>query len=49
VVTRFRRQGDLVAGSDDKGAEVIRVPLREPVFQRPAVDAKNQLVRINCP
>jgi hypothetical protein len=38
-----------VIGSDDKGAELVRVPLREPVHLRPAIDARNQLVRINCP
>ena len=49
VISRFRRQGDTVIGSDEKNAELIRVPMREPVHVRPAVDAKNQLVRINCP
>jgi nitrate reductase beta subunit len=49
MVSRFRRQGDLTTGADDKGAEVVRVPMREPVYERPAIDAKNQLVRINCP
>jgi nitrate reductase beta subunit len=48
IVPRFRRQGDVVVGADEKG-EILRVPLREPVHVRPAVDAKNQLVRINCP
>ena len=49
VVSRFRRQGDAVSGFDGNGTEIVRVPLREPVFVRPAFDAKNQLVRINCP
>ena len=49
MVSRFRRAGDIVTGSDEKGAELVRVPMREPVFLRPALDAKNQLVRINCP
>lgn len=49
VVSRFRRQGDLIVGSDDKGADVVRVPMREPVHIRPAIDAANKLVRINCP
>ena len=49
VVSRFRRQGDVISGSDDKGAELVRVPMREPIHVRPAVDPKNQLVRINCP
>jgi nitrate reductase beta subunit len=49
VVPRFRRQGDIIVGSDEKGAQLVRVPMREPVHIRPAYDAKNQLVRINCP
>jgi nitrate reductase beta subunit len=49
VVSRYRRQGDTAVGVDEKGAELVRVPMREPVHIRPAVDAKNQLVRINCP
>ena len=49
VVSRFRRQGDLIVGSDEKGAEVVRVPMREPVHIRPDIDAANKLVRINCP
>ena len=49
VVPRFRRQDDVTVGMDDKGTELVRVPLREPVHLRPAMDAKNQLVRINCP
>jgi nitrate reductase beta subunit len=49
IVARWRRQGELVWGMDDKGAEVVRVPLREPVEVRPAFDARHQIVRINCP
>jgi nitrate reductase beta subunit len=49
VVPRFRRQGDVVIGSDDKGTQLVRVPMNEPVHVRPAFDPKNQLVRINCP
>jgi nitrate reductase beta subunit len=49
VVPRFRRQGDLISGFDEKGVEVVRVPMREPVFVRPQFDQVNQLVRINIP
>jgi hypothetical protein len=49
VIPRFARQGDITIGLDEKGAPAARVPLREPVHIRPAVDPKNQLVRINCP
>jgi nitrate reductase / nitrite oxidoreductase, beta subunit len=49
IVTRWRRQGDLMTGTDEKGSEVVRVPLNEPVHVRPAHDVKNLLVRTNCP
>jgi nitrate reductase beta subunit len=49
VVPRFRRQGEIVTGTDEKGQQLVRVPLNEPVYVRPAFDPKNQLVRINCP
>jgi nitrate reductase beta subunit len=49
VVPRFRRQGDIITGTDEKGQQLVRVPMNEPVHVRPAFDAKNQLVRINCP
>jgi nitrate reductase beta subunit len=49
VVSRWRRQGETVSGMDEKGQELMKVPLNEPVHVRPAFDAKNQLVRINCP
>ncbi len=49
VVSRFRRQGDQAVATDERGSELVRVPLREPIHVRPAADLKNQLVRINCP
>jgi nitrate reductase beta subunit len=49
VVPRFRRVGDAVIGTDEKGQQLVRTPMNEPVFIRPAFDQKNQLVRINCP
>ena len=49
IVPRWRRQGETVIGTDEKGAQLVDVPLDEPVHIRPAYDAKNQLVRINCP
>jgi nitrate reductase beta subunit len=49
VVPRFRRQGDIVFGNDEKGQQLVRVPMNEPVHIRPMFDPKNQLVRINCP
>jgi nitrate reductase beta subunit len=49
VVTRWARQGETVTGFDAQGAAVVRVPLNEPVHIRPALDAKYQVVRTNCP
>jgi nitrate reductase / nitrite oxidoreductase, beta subunit len=49
IVTRWQRQGDITIGHDDKGTEVVRVPLNEPVYVRSAVDARNLLLRTNCP
>ncbi|MBL8236705.1 MAG: hypothetical protein JNM66_04755 [Bryobacterales bacterium] len=49
MVTRFRRQGDLVTAVGDGGADLVRVPMHETVHIRPAIDPMNQLVRINIP
>jgi nitrate reductase / nitrite oxidoreductase, beta subunit len=49
VMTRWRRQGETIYGYDDKGAEMLRVPMNEPVHVRPAFDPRHQIVRINCP
>ena len=49
VVARWKRQGETVSGHDEKGAELIRVPMREPVYIRPGIDPKLQIIRTNCP
>jgi nitrate reductase beta subunit len=49
ILTRWRRQGDWVVGADEKGVEVVRVPVREPVYVRAAFDAQRQIMRTNCP
>ena len=49
IMPRWRRQGDTVIGLDESGKELRRIPMNEPVHIRPAFDARNQLVRINCP
>lgn len=49
IMPRWRRQGDTVIGLDEAGKELRRVPMNEPVYERPAFDARQQLVRINCP
>jgi len=49
VVPRWKRQGDVVLGLDENGAELVRVPLREPVHVREAFDAALGVPRSNCP
>ncbi len=49
VVPRWARQGDWVIGTDEKGTTLVRVPLREPVYARPAYDTLYQIARTNCP
>jgi len=49
LMTRWRRQGETILGFDDEGREVVRVPFREPVFIRPAFDARHGVARTNCP
>jgi nitrate reductase beta subunit len=49
VVVRWKRQGETVSGHDEKGAELIRVPMREPIYVRPGIDPVLQIIRTNCP
>jgi nitrate reductase beta subunit len=49
LVPRWKRQGDVVVGTDEKGVQVVKVPMKEPVHVRSAFDQKYQIVRTNCP
>jgi nitrate reductase beta subunit len=49
VVPRWRRTGDTILGLEEDGTEIVRVPLREPVFVRRAFDATRQVMRTNTP
>jgi nitrate reductase beta subunit len=50
LLPRWRRQGDLLVGLDESGAELLRVPFREPVhIRREALDARYGVARTNCP
>jgi nitrate reductase beta subunit len=49
VITSWRRQGGETIGYDGDRNEVIRTPMREPMFIRPAVDPVRNVVRTNCP
>jgi nitrate reductase beta subunit len=43
----FRVEGDHVMGYDAKGAEVVRVPIREPIVIREVYDIKHKAYRTN--
>ena len=49
VMTRWVRRGDEVAGVDDRGTTLVRVPMREPVHVRAGFDKVYQIMRSNCP
>ncbi|MBL8115136.1 MAG: dehydrogenase [Acidobacteria bacterium] len=49
VVAKWKRQGDWVSGYGEDGAEVVKVPLREPVHVRAGLDPAHGVVRTNCP
>ena len=36
-------------GLEENGDEIVRVPLREPVYIRKAFDEKYKIARVNCP
>jgi len=49
VMPRWKRTGDTVIGMEEDGTEIVRVPVREPVFIRAAFDAARGVVRTNTP
>jgi nitrate reductase beta subunit len=49
IVPRWKRKGDVVYGLEEDGTEIVRVPLREPVHERLALDAAHGVQRTNCP
>ena len=49
LVARWQRHADTVLGFDESGSELVRVPLREPVYIREAFDAAQGVVRSNVP
>jgi len=49
VMPRWRRQGGRAIGLDEQGNPLMNVPLREPVYTRPAYDQLYQIARTNCP
>ncbi len=49
VMPRWKRQGDIVLGLEEDGTEIVRVPLKEPIFIREAFDVARGVPRINVP
>jgi nitrate reductase beta subunit len=49
VMPRWKRNGDTVIGMEEDGTEIVRVPLREPIFVRQAFDATHRVTRTNTP
>jgi nitrate reductase beta subunit len=47
IIYRFRAEGRYAIGYDEKGAELVRVPLREPIFLRVAYDDQHKTHRTN--
>ena len=46
---RFEVNKGMAVGFDDKGAELVRVPVVEPVIERAAYDDKLGAIRNNTP
>lgn len=47
TIHRFKVKDDVAYGYDEKGKELIRVPVQEPSFERPAMDARLGAARLN--
>ncbi|MBF0518611.1 MAG: dehydrogenase [Nitrospirae bacterium] len=49
IISSFRVDGKTAAGFDEKGNEIVKVPVTEPTFIREFYDAKLQAYRHNTP
>ncbi len=49
LVRRWRRDGETVCGMNEKGGEIVRVPLTEPFHVREPFDTKYGVLRTNVP
>lgn len=49
VVPRWKREGDVVIGLEEDGTEIVRIPVREPIFIREAFDSARGAPRLNVP
>lgn len=48
-IEKFKVSNGYAFGYDAKGAEIVRVPLKEPIYIRPFEDKERQAVRHNTP
>jgi nitrate reductase beta subunit len=49
IVPRWKREGETVIGLAEDGREIVRVPMREPLYERVALDTQFNVQRTNCP
>ncbi len=49
IIHRWKRINQSIVGYDETGAEILRVPMREPVHVRVAFDSQYGVQRTNCP
>lgn len=49
ILHSFSVKNGVAMGFDEKGDEIVRVPVTEPVFERAAFDSKYSVVRNNTP
>ncbi|MBI5725156.1 MAG: dehydrogenase [Planctomycetes bacterium] len=49
IFTRFEVKNDQAVGYDDSGNEVARVPITEPIYERPFFDKDNNVYRHSIP
>ncbi len=49
AISRWQRQANMISGIGTHGAEVVRVPLREPIVIRDAFDSTYGVQRTNTP
>lgn len=49
IIHKFKVEDGQASGFDDKGAEVVKVPVTEPLYQRSAFDVKIGTIRNNTP
>jgi nitrate reductase beta subunit len=47
IIHHYRLEGNYAIGYDENNAEMVRVPLREPIFLRAAYDERHQSWRTN--